>query len=109
MKNTQEVYPAFKAQISVIKQEVTEGIRCSRKTAEQVRLQKIYAGLSDLEVAFDFNPTISQINFENIVNNEKRRDKNSQGVTLHLAYIQNAKKECFTVVDMNLSGCQKNI
>lgn len=109
MKNNLEIYPVFRAQINEIKEVSAEGIRNSPKNYEQVRYHKIYSGLRNLEKWLTLNPTISQINFEEIINNEKRNDRNSQGVTLHIGYTQQSKKECFTVVDINLGGCQKNI
>ena len=109
MKSTDEVYPIFKAKISLIKQEVVEGIRISRRNQEQVRLNRIYMGLKDLEQELNKTPTITQVNFEEIVNAQKRRDRNCQGVTLHLSFIPNAKRECFVIYPINLALCQKNI
>ncbi len=109
MKTTNEVYPVFKAKISSIKQEVMEGIRTSRKNPEQVRLNRIYMGLKDLEKELNKTPTISQVNFEEIVNNQKRLDRYCQGVTLHLSFIPNAQRECFVIYPINLALCQKNI
>lgn len=109
MKTTDEVYPIFKAKISSLKQEVVEGIHITRKNPEQVRLHRIYMGLKELEKELNKTPTISQVNFEEIVNAQKRLDRYCQGVTLHIGFIPNAQRECFVVYPINLALCQKNI
>ena len=98
------------AQVKSLKDQAINEMVISQKDYHQVqRLENIVRGLKELEQELAENIITPQINLEEIVLIQKRLNKSCPGITLHINFVRNAKRENFVVYPINLARCQKNI
>ena len=98
------------AQIKSLKHQLSNEIVNSKDNLDRLwRLDKIHRGLRDLEQELLENIITPQINLEEIVLTQKRLNKSCPGITLHISFVRNTKRENFVVYPINLTRCQKNI